>query len=198
MARGAEAVVSRTGFLGFPAVSKDRVAKGYRVKALDLKLRKTRTRVEARLLSEAKSAGVLCPLVYSASGNELVTSFVSGERLRELLLGKKTGFARKILSETGKSLARLHSAGIVHGDFTTANVIVSGGKAWVIDFGLGGFSKELEEQAVDVLLMKRSLKPDEFKFFFAGYKANPGSGKVLGKLAEIESRGRYVTERMAE
>lgn len=196
VARGAEAVLSRKKFLGFDAVVKDRVPKAYREKELDLRLRKTRTRIEARLLHEAKNAGVLCPVVYSVSGSELVVSFVEGESLRSEL-SRKAKEAPSFLRGAGKSLAKLHSAGIVHGDFTTANVIVSGKKAWVIDFGLGGFSKELEERAIDVLLMKRSLKPAEFRHFLDGYRSFPGSAKVLGKLKEIESRGRYVVNRMA-
>jgi len=54
--RGAEADLVRTEFLCRPAVAKRRVPKGYRLKALDDELRRSRIRMEARLMSEARSA----------------------------------------------------------------------------------------------------------------------------------------------
>mgnify|MGYP002400548626 CR=1 FL=1 len=192
IAQGAEGVLMKGGLLGVPVVVKDRVKKGYRAPQLDEKLRRLRTRAEARLLHSAKKAGVLCPLVYEISDYGLAVSFVEGK----LLLEKQDD--TKLLKETGIALAKMHSADIVHGDFTTANVIVDEkGRAWVIDFGLGGFSADLEEKAVDVLLMKRSLgKPSRYRAFLAGYAKYAKAPAVLGKLKEIEMRGRYVVRQM--
>ena len=197
IARGAEGVLTRERFLGSDAVVKDRVRKGYREPHLDKKLRTGRTRVEARLLHEAKKAGVNCPVVYSVSGSELIVSFIDGELLRGLLARKAAG-AAKMLKLTGEELGKLHSVDVVHGDFTTANVMVAKRVPWVIDFGLGGISKDLEEKAVDVLLMKRSLSSSEYKEFLKGYSSYAGARKVLVRLDEIEQRGRYVVRRMAE
>lgn len=181
--------------LGKTVVLKERVRKGYRVPQLDERLRRLRTRNEAKLLHEAKRAGVLCPVVYSVSNYELITSFLEGELLLDAL---RRGDGGAVLRATGEALARLHSAGIVHGDFTTANVMVGEGKAWVIDFGLGEFSDALEEKAIDVLLMKRSLgDARRYGEFLKGYRAYEKSAAVLEKLKEIERRGRYVVRAMA-
>jgi len=178
--------------LGMPVVVKERVRKGYRVPQLDERLRRLRTRGEARLLHEAKKAGVLCPVVYSVSDYELIMSRIEGKLLLEMAADGR------LLRKTGEALAKLHGAGIAHGDFTTANVMVKRGSAWIIDFGLGGFSDALEEKAIDVLLMKRSLGDAKgYGVFLQGYRAYGDSAAVLEKLKEIEMRGRYVVRAMA-
>jgi len=93
----------------------------------------------------------------------------------------------------------LHEGNIVHGDFTTWNVIVVKGKPWLFDFGLGGFTREAEEKAIDVLLMKRSLRSKErYAAFLKGYSGYKEAKKILKNLEEIERRGRYVVRAMAE
>ena len=192
IARGAEAVVREGKLLGMPVVVKERVRKGYRVPQLDERLRRLRTRGEARLLHEAKKAGVLCPVVYSVSDYELIMSRIEGKLLLEMAADGR------LLRKTGEALAKLHGAGIAHGDFTTANVMVKRGSVWIIDFGLGGFSDALEEKAIDVLLMKRSLGDAKgYGVFLQGYRAYGDSAAVLEKLKEIEMRGRYVVRAMA-
>jgi len=200
IAKGAEGEIRAADYLGLPAVVKDRVRKGYREPALDERLRKTRTKTEARLLHEAKTSGVLCPVVYSVSESTLTVSRIEGDTLRALL-ESETKEVSAFVTQAGETLARLHSAGIAHGDYTPANLIVSNGKAWVIDFGLGSFTKEMEERAIDVLLMKRSLGKKEFEAFIAGYCGFSGysdAEKTLKRLEEVEERGRYVVKKMAE
>ena len=53
MAMGAEAVIEPTEFLGRAAVIKTRPPKGYRLPELDIHIRSTRTRSEARIMHEA-------------------------------------------------------------------------------------------------------------------------------------------------
>ena len=100
-------------------------------------------------------------------------------------------------------VGRLHGAGIVHGDLTTSNMIVSGdGRIFLLDFGLGSYSWESEDMGVDLLLMKRALNSthyriaDEcFQTFAEGYRGELGREKAssnLRKIIEIERRGRYV------
>ncbi len=192
IAKGAEGELRREKLLGLSVVVKDRVRKGYRVPQLDEKLRKLRTKAEARLLHAAKAAGVLCPVVYEVTDYELTASFIDGK----LLLERQND--ARLLRETGKALARMHSADVVHGDFTAANVMVDGKRrVWVIDFGLGGFSADLEEKAIDVLLMKRSLgNAKRYGAFLSGYEEYGKSAAVLGRLRDIERRGRYVVRQM--
>ncbi|MFH8120302.1 MAG: serine/threonine protein kinase, partial [Candidatus Aenigmatarchaeota archaeon] len=60
-----------------------------------------------------------------------------------------------------------------------------------IDFGLSSFSEDIEDKAVDFLLMKKSIKKDEFEEFFKGYKSYGLWEKVIERAKEIERRGRY-------
>jgi len=200
IARGAEGILKKEKFLGLDAVVKDRVKKGYRQPELDARLRKARTKMEAKLLHGAKLAGVLCPVVYATSGSELIVSLIEGNSLRELLRENKAEdiSANQILKLTGEALAKMHSAGIVHGDFTTANVLVSSGKPWIIDFGLGQFCDEEEEKAYDLLIMKRALAKKQLAPFLSGYSSYVDAKRIEKKLAEIESRGRYVVRSMVK
>ena len=194
MARGAEAVLRKASLLGKDVVLKERVRKGYRIEELDERLRRSRTRAEARLLHEAKRVGVLCPIVYSVSDTELAVGFLDGELLHDLLKREK---GLEVLQRVGEALARLHEGNIVHGDFTTSNVIVVDGKPWLFDFGLGSFTHEAEEKALDVLLMKRSLGSRErYSAFLRGYARYEKAEEILRRLASIERRGRYVVRAM--
>ena len=190
MAKGAEADVYAGELAGLQAVFKMRKPKAYRVKALDEAIRATRTKKEARLLHAAKSAGAACPLVLSVGNYEIAMSRLAGKLMRELDERKLTTVAPVI----GKLLASLHEAGITHGDFTPANIIVDGSSVSVIDFGLGEFTRDDEELATDLLLMKKSVPAAAYARFLRAYCKARGSSAnaTLARLEEIEKRGRYV------
>ena len=106
----------------------------------------------------------------------------------------------------GELIGRLHKHGLIHGDLTTSNMILKAeGKIFLVDFGLGEKTKELEARGVDLHLMKRALQSTHydmaaecFKHVQEGYAIVLGArdaGKVFGKIREIERRGRYVDER---
>lgn len=186
--RGAEAVLVEVEFLGHICVRKERRRKGYRIAEIDSEIRIGRTRREARLLHKAKAAGVSCPVVYEVGGDYIVIGRVNGGKLPHN--GKEVGKA-------GRILGRLHSGGIVHGDFTPHNLIVdSKGGIHVIDFGLGFFSRKVEDLADDVITMVKALGGGESKAgkrFLEGYgKEFGGSKSVLKKIREIEGRARYM------
>ncbi len=201
IAKGAEAWLVKTTWMGEPAVIKRRVPKKYRIPELDLAIRSRRTVREARLMRAAKRAGVPCPVVYCVDPVEceIVMEFVEGGLLR-LVLNEEN--AEEACHQVGRMAGRLHSAGIVHGDLTTSNVI-SGRKGLVlIDFGLGSFSDSLEDRGVDAHLFKRAVESAHFRIkdlcleaFWRGYEEVVGVDerrKVERKVAEIEARGRYV------
>jgi Kae1-associated kinase Bud32 len=108
-----------------------------------------------------------------------------------------------VCEKIGESVGKLHNNNIVHGDLTTSNMILSGKgkdkKLFFVDFGLGFYSKRLEDKAVDVHVFKQALeakhykKYEEFlKAFLKGYeKTCEDSGKVLEQLKKVEARGRY-------
>ena len=95
----------------------------------------------------------------------------------------------------------MHSAGIIHGDLTTSNIIRSGSSVVFVDFGLAELTRDYEKRGVDLHLMKRMLTSTHFRHadelfaaFEEGYRAIMGAeaDDVLCRMEEIERRGRYV------
>jgi len=204
--RGAEADVFRGEWCGKPAVYKLRKPLLYRLPDLDKLIRSQRTVHEAQMIHQSKLAGVSAPHLYYLSPPEalLVMEYLEGERLKTLLLG--AGLTRERVAALGdafgRSIARLHAAGIMHGDLTTSNVIINDDVLSLIDFGLAIHTQRLEDQAVDLRLIKETLtgahnavsKPF-MQSLLSGYASVLGSARAEAatkKLAEIERRGRYA------
>jgi TP53 regulating kinase-like protein len=185
--RGAEAILTETKIIGRRALVKTRVAKKYRLKEIDDRLRQERTRGEARLLHKAKLAGVGCPAVLEVGDFEIFMTFLGG---------KRPEMDEDDCKEAGEILAKLHDADIIHGDYTPANIIKKGGSKgtagsfYVIDFGLGFVSKDIEDKAVDVFTMLRAI--DKKEAFLGGYGKYSKSDSVLKRLEKVEKRVRYA------
>ncbi|MEM2904325.1 MAG: Kae1-associated kinase Bud32 [Candidatus Bathyarchaeia archaeon] len=203
--KGAEATISLGTWHGFKVVRKFRAPKPYRIEPLDQALRTRRTVHEAQLLHDAKEAGVPAPtvLLLSPLDATMLLSYIEGERLRESLASSSPEQRASTSRQIGAIIARLHHAGIVHGDLTTSNMILaSDRRIFLVDFGLGSYSWDSEDMGVDLLLMKRALSSthcriaDEcFQAFSEGYREGLGEEKAsenLRKIREIERRGRYV------
>jgi len=200
--QGAEAFVDLCEWLGIRVVVKTSVAKGYRVRELDDFIRRSRTVREASLLSSAKKAGVKTPFVYHVNPLEgrIIMSYVEGQSL-----GSMQGLSifASLIRMLGGIVGRLHSAGIIHGDLTLSNVLVSEDGLTLIDFGLGEFSNEVEKKAEDVYTLFSSLMtlPDSETLvaaFLEGYRLSVGesAARVEERLREIGSRGRYVEKEL--
>jgi N6-L-threonylcarbamoyladenine synthase/protein kinase Bud32 len=96
----------------------------------------------------------------------------------------------------------LHTAGIMHGDLTTSNLILRAGdgKCVLIDFGLSQITQEIEQRGVDLHVFFQTLKstsPDRAELlqaaFISGYTETfEGAAEVIGREHEIELRGRYL------
>ncbi|WP_096394556.1 bifunctional N(6)-L-threonylcarbamoyladenine synthase/serine/threonine protein kinase [Halorubrum trapanicum] len=203
--RGAEATVTVTGSDGDRRAVKRRVEKSYRHPELDRTLRRDRTVAEARLTSEARRAGVPTPLV---SDVDLATATLTLQHVGERDLA--AALDERWTEAVGRHLARLHGAGIVHGDPTTRNVRVSPERAgsrggngeadppetYLIDFGLGYHTGHVEDHAMDLHVFEGSVRatatdPDPLiAAFEAGYEA-VGDGEVLERLRDVADRGRY-------
>lgn len=179
--KGAEAVVRNDEIIGLDAVVKERVAKSYRISELDNKLRRERTKQEARLLNKAKLAGVNCPIVL------FVDEFSIG---MTKIMGKRPKMDAAEQKNAGLMLAKLHNSNIIHGDFTPANLIKNKNGLFVIDFGLGFLSSDIEDKAVDVLTMVKALR--DGKGFLESYCTNVNEAeKIMGRLEEVKKRARY-------
>jgi TP53 regulating kinase-like protein len=185
-------------------IIKHRVRKLYRVPQLDLQLRESRTTLEAKLFADAKAAGVPSPAVYEIDlmGMRLVMDFIDGKQVKLVLSSLRPAKMCKLCRLIGKQIARLHKAGIVHGDLTTSNMILTPqGKVFFVDFGLGEYNPSLEARGVDLHLLKRALQSTHFNIaeeaycdVLRGYRREFGKGadEVIERVEEIEKRGRYV------
>ncbi|MEM3422359.1 MAG: KEOPS complex kinase/ATPase Bud32 [Candidatus Bilamarchaeaceae archaeon] len=182
--RGAEAVVTNSKFIHRDVVIKERIEKRYRNKNIDSMLRKSRTKAEVRLLHRAKCAGVPCPTVLCVEDFSLIMTRINGSRPRMTEAQAKMA---------GKYLALLHNNGVIHGDYTPANLLASGKSLYVIDFGLGFFSRDVEDMAVDVFTMLKSLKVKRRKSFLVGYRACKQYNAVIKRLDDISKRMRYAS-----
>nr|QNO54436.1 putative bifunctional tRNA threonylcarbamoyladenosine biosynthesis protein [Methanosarcinales archaeon ANME-1 ERB7] len=180
--RGAEAIMRKGRLLGQDVLIKDRIAKGYRVKSLDERLRRERTRGEARLLHKAKREGVPCPTVLQIEDFSITMSVIKG---------KRPEMNKNQAHRCGEMLAKLHAADIIHGDYTPANILEGKGGLFVIDFGLGFISKDVEDKAIDVFTMLRAVSEKEA--FLLGYGAYADAVPVLKRVKAVEGRVRYAT-----
>jgi TP53 regulating kinase-like protein len=199
--KGAEGDIYLTKHDGKPAILKTRKKKSYRNVSLDDRIRKQRTIREASMISEAKSFGILTPIIYRVNVNDctILMQRVKGEPV----WGLKGAKLVKACKEIGKITGTLHKNGIMHGDLTTSNFIMDGDKVYTIDFGLSQKTAKLEDHAVDLRLFKEILNSAHVEFmeklwpsFLAGYKSAVGPDRfnqVLNYVSVIEGRGRYAT-----
>ncbi|MEM4700310.1 MAG: Kae1-associated kinase Bud32 [Candidatus Nezhaarchaeales archaeon] len=202
--KGAEAELYLTQWLGTPAIIKRRIPKPYRRPDFDLQLRKARTLKEASLMLAAKRQGVPVPslLCVDVVETSLVMEYIEGPTLRDLLVaGTDVNWA---MHQVGRYVGRLHRGGLVHGDLTTSNMIISGGRVFLLDFGLGDYSTSIEARGVDLHLMLRALESlvpskarELFSIVLKGYAEMMGglTQEVVKRALLVRSRGRYVEER---
>ncbi len=195
--RGAEAILMQEG----NNLVKGRIKKGYRLIVLDEKLRKQRTRKEAKLLEKASSLIFVPRVIETDNKEKIIMEFIEGKKLSDWL--DKLLNAEQVCEEIGKSVALLHDADIIHGDLTTSNMIladnskINGFKVYFIDFGLGFTSRRIEDKAVDLHLLKQALEAKHFlhwqKLFSSVLKGYNSKDKVkiFEQLKKVESRGRY-------
>ncbi|NLT38819.1 MAG: Kae1-associated serine/threonine protein kinase [Methanomassiliicoccus sp.] len=199
--RGAEAEIRRDVWLGRDVIVKSRVPKGYRHPDLDRGLRASRTRNEARLINEARQVGVPTPVIYDIDllNAEITMEEVRGPRVKDELDRGDHEKVRELCQHMGGLIALLHKGGIVHGDLTTSNMIMSGGRMWFIDFSLGTRSATVEEKGVDLHLLKEAFQSAHstllpmFPVILEAYRQNyEGAEEIIRKMKDIEGRGRYT------
>lgn len=203
--KGAEAYLYLEEWYGKKVIIKKRVPKSYRIPELDEKLRRDRTIREARLLSDARKAGVSTPMIYSIdlAENTITMDFIQGSPIKMIIQSMSEEAKKNIFTHIGILIGRLHNAGIIHGDLTTSNMILKNSKIYFIDFGLGEYSTEIENKGVDLHLMRRALQSTHYAFAESGFEAVlEGYKKAIGeaedviqRMNEIEKRGRYHKER---
>ncbi len=190
---GAEAVIC----LDKGIVVKDRIKKDYRLKQIDEKLRKFRTRRETKVLEKLHAIDFPIPKLILSDDKKMIISMelLNGKKLRDALDKKN---CVKLCKELGKKIAIVHNNNIIHGDLTTSNMILNK-EIYFIDFGLSFFSDKTEDKAVDLHLLRQALESrhneifeKSFKAVLGGYKIkNPDYNTIIKRLEKVESRGRY-------
>jgi TP53 regulating kinase-like protein len=190
IAQGAEAKI----FKKKDSVLKDRIKKSYRLPQIDIKLRKSRTRSEAKILR--KASGIInVPKVIRVDDKKmnLEIEHIEGVKVRDLFDRDDEKLKRKVCRELGKTVKKMHQNDIIHGDLTTSNMIWNN-KLYLIDFGLGKISIRVEDMAVDIHLLKecfRSKHHVHWKTYWNEFKKAYNQDKVFAQLERVEARARY-------
>lgn len=202
--KGAEADLIKADWCGLDAVYKVRKTLPYRLPILDNEIRRQRTIREAEMIDSAKRAGVQTPYLFFVDtlGATLVMEYIVGARMKDLVSSVSAKDAADLFEQLGADAARLHSAGIMHGDLTTANVVKRGGNLVFLDFGLSVHTSRVEDHAVDLRLIKETIVGAHsdvaelaLNSLFKGYTHVAGEGRasaVIRQLRTIERRGRYA------
>lgn len=199
IAMGAEARISTGTFFDFPVIFKHRYEKTYRNSGIDYKLRKERTIKEVRLLQAARDLNINVPYVLDVDKDKwlIIMDLLPATPLKYKL---EVETLENYFSKLGEMIAVLHNGGIVHGDLTTSNVFVDDNhQVWLIDFGLGYNTKNIEDYAVDNLVLKHILESSHstiyelaFQAYMKGYCAKKTNAKqIIKRMEVVELRVRY-------
>jgi TP53 regulating kinase and related kinases len=175
---GAEAIVN----IGHTVIKK-RLPKQYRHETLDKKLRKQRTKREAKVLQKVVEF-MPVPKVLTVSDYEIEMERVHGAPLKKMLT---------YATEIGTHINSMHARNIVHGDLTGSNILIGTGPTF-IDFGLAKFNAKVEDKAVDLFLFERNIVAThgvKGEAFMQEVYIAYGNKEVLNKLEDVRRRGRH-------
>jgi len=208
ISKGAEAYIYLTEFLGLKAIKKVRIKKEYRSDFVDTRLRRQRTKREAKLLSMVKRKGIPAPSIYDLDllNFTIILEFIEGKILRDILINNLLDkeIEIEIFHKIGQYIGSMHKSNIIHGDLTTSNIILTPYNRIVfIDFGLGGVTTSIEDKGIELRVFYTSLNSKHydkiiylFEAFLNGYsEINPNAEEVIRKFHEISERGRYIAAR---
>ena len=201
--QGAEAIIYLGEYQGRASIIKHRIPKSYRPTELDIKLRKFRTRREAKILRKARTT-ISCPEIFRVDDRdmEIIMEYIDGLTLKKITeeASSLTMEINMLYTKLGENIGKLHSIGIIHGDLTTSNIIVRDNMLFFIDFGLGFFSDSIEDKATDMHLLERAIESTHYKWkknlfdcVKKGYFLSSDVGEsVFQRIEVIEKRRRYT------
>lgn len=226
--QGAEGRLYKTTFLmpNVPCALKYRPPKTWRHPALDLRLTRHRILAEARILAKCRRDGVRVPAIYAVdeSAGWLMLEWIPGApvraRINETLGTRTEGIEQDerllaLMRKIGAAIGKLHKNGIVHGDLTTSNMMLShspetilsgreknsddlvDGEVVIIDLGLASGSLLDEDRAVDLYVLERAFGSTHpraeciFKEVLSAYgDSYKKAPTALKKLEDVRMRGR--------
>ncbi|WP_042707616.1 bifunctional N(6)-L-threonylcarbamoyladenine synthase/serine/threonine protein kinase [Methanobrevibacter wolinii] len=211
IAKGAESdIVKGKWFDGFDdydfetdVITKKRLKKTYRIPEIDNKIRKLRTKSEARILSHVKNSGILTPIIYDVDIHDknITMEYIKGNTVKDIIDDLSYNKRKELSFKIGEYINLMHEMDIIHGDLTTSNMIINkNGDLVFIDFGLSYYSNLLEDKADDLLVLKKSIKSvdynvslETFNWILDAYLENSSNPlEFRNKIDEIEHRGRYT------
>ena len=207
LAKGAESDIYPSYWIDMEAISKVRIPKNYRIKEIDEKIRKSRTKKEAKLLTDVKRSGVRTPILYDIDLEKkaIVMEMINGSLFKDLIGNLDDDLKKNLSIAIGRDIGLMHSFDIIHGDITSSNIIINENKEIVfIDFGLGKYSNLIEDKCVDLIVLKKSLQSVDYKVaneifnnvldgYISSYSQDDiNKDKIIEKITEIQSRGRYT------
>ncbi|PHH78720.1 hypothetical protein CDD80_6355 [Ophiocordyceps camponoti-rufipedis] len=217
--QGAEARLYKTSYLrpDLPCALKYRPPKPWRHPVLDQRLTKHRILTEARILAKCRRDGVRVPTVYAIdeAAGWLMLEWIPGNPVRvainDWLAQASTPVdqddtLRALLRRIGSAVGLMHKMGVVHGDLTTSNIMLSpppqgshclAGEIVIIDFGLASGSIQDEDRAVDLYVLERAFGSTHpaaesvFEEVLEAYKHTFNHAPiVLKRLKDVRMRGR--------
>ena len=180
---------------------------------LDTQLTKDRHKSEARSLLKCKQIGVsaptmfLCDNVTNTIVMENISTGVTAKQYIDTRLGQEESRQELIslAKMIGHTVAKMHSAGLIHGDITSSNILVDSNNSDIslvmIDFGLSFQEGSAEDKGVDLYVLERALLSTHpntewlFQEICDSYKKSSGSqaGEIVKKFEDIRMRGRKRT-----
>ena len=200
--QGAEAVLFLNSFEDQTVLVKERIKKNYRITQIDELLRRTRTRKEVKMMTDARKVGVLTPTIFHVDyvKNKIYMEFIDGIVVKDFLSLAGEASVKKVCEKIGTYIGKLHANDMIHGDLTTSNMILREEELFFIDFGLGGHTKRIEDKGIDLNLLYEALSSTHFKILNlcwetiirAYRKEFKNADTVIEKVKEIEARGRYA------
>src|SRR3989344_709523 len=129
LAQGAEATIS----LLDNKIIKNRLKKSYRLPAIDEKLRKQRTKAEAKILKKLYIHLPVPKLISTDDKSQLTLEYLDGGKNADILSKKK---CLAIAKQNAQNITKMHDLDIIHADLTTSNMIYKNKQVFFIDFGL--------------------------------------------------------------
>jgi len=126
LARGAEAILIQSD----SSLIKRRITKGYRLPVLDEKLRKQRTKSEAKIMEKLQGKINVPKIIKVDEKNkEIIMEFIQGKKLSNYLDLFALQKQIDVMKEIGAGVSKIHDLDLIHGDLTTSNMIYVESKA---------------------------------------------------------------------
>ncbi len=170
--------------------------KEYTLKKLKNPKRLGRFQAEVEALQRIDSERIPKILDFSVDDPAYLVTEFRGPSLDKVMAGRSLSFDEglDLVRDVVEAVRDAHAQGVVHRDIKPQNVVVSDGRAWLIDFGIcqfedGGFLNTLVDEAFG----NRSFAAPECELGSAQQAGPPADVYSLGKLTYwILSAGRYL------